>query len=31
MDLLDLQEVGWGGGAWTRLIWLKIGTGDRHL
>jgi hypothetical protein len=21
----DLQEVGWG--AWTGLIWLKIGTG----
>jgi hypothetical protein len=21
---MDLQEVGWG--AWTRLIWLRIGT-----
>jgi len=24
-----LQEVGWG--AWTGLIWLKIGTGGGHL
>ena len=23
---MDLQEVGWG--VWTRLIWLRIGTGD---
>jgi hypothetical protein len=23
---MDLQEVGWG--AWTRLIWLRRGTGD---
>jgi hypothetical protein len=22
---MDLQEVGWG--AWTGLIWLRIGTG----
>jgi hypothetical protein len=27
---LDLQEVGWGG-AWSGLIWLRIGTGDRIL
>jgi hypothetical protein len=26
---MDLQEVGWG--AWTGLIWLRIGTGGRHL
>jgi len=26
---MDLQEVGWG--AWTGLIWLRRGTGDRHL
>jgi hypothetical protein len=25
----DLQEVGWG--AWTGLIWLRIGTGDGLL
>jgi hypothetical protein len=25
----DLQEVGWG--AWTGLIWIRIGTGDRLL
>ena len=25
---VDLQEVG--GGAWTGLIWLRIGTGGRH-
>jgi hypothetical protein len=25
---MDLQEVGWWG-AWTGLIWLKIGTGGR--
>ena len=24
---LDLQEVGWGGGAWAGLIWLRRGTG----
>jgi len=23
---MDLQEVEWGGGAWTGLIWLKVGT-----
>jgi hypothetical protein len=21
----------WDGGAWTGLIWLRIGTGDGHL
>ena len=26
-----LQEVGRGGGAWTGLIWLRIGTGGRLL
>ena len=26
---LDLQGVGWG--AWTGLIWLRIGTGGGHL
>ena len=26
---MDLQEVEVG--AWTRLIWLRIGTGGRHL
>jgi hypothetical protein len=26
---MDLQEVGWG--AWTGLIWLRIGTGCRLL
>ena len=26
---MDLQEVGLG--AWTGLIWLRIGTGDEHL
>ena len=26
---MDLQEVGWG--AWTGLIWLRIGTDDGHL
>jgi hypothetical protein len=26
---MDLQEVGWG--AWTGLIWLKIGTGGGLL
>jgi len=25
-----LQEVGWGG-AWTGLIWRRIGTGCRHF
>jgi len=24
-----LQEVGWG--AWTGLIWLRVGTGGGHL
>jgi hypothetical protein len=26
---MDLQEVGWG--AWTGLIWLRIGTGGKLL
>jgi len=26
---MDLQEVGWG--AWTGMIWLRIGTGGGHL
>jgi hypothetical protein len=26
---MDLQEVGWG--AWSGLIWLRIGTGGRLL
>jgi hypothetical protein len=26
---MDLQEVGWG--AWTRLIWLRIGTAGALL
>jgi len=26
---MDLQEEGWG--AWTGLIWLKLGTGGRLL
>jgi hypothetical protein len=26
---MDLQEVGWG--AWTGLMWLRIGTGGRLL
>jgi hypothetical protein len=26
---MDLQEVGWG--AWTGLIWLRIGTFGGHL
>jgi hypothetical protein len=26
---MDLQEVGWG--AWTGLMWLKIGTGVGFL
>jgi hypothetical protein len=21
----------WGGKAWTRLMWLSVGTGNRHL
>jgi len=25
-----LQEIGWWGG-WTRLIWLRAGTGGRFL
>ena len=26
---MDLQAVGWV--AWTGFIWLRIGTGGRHL
>jgi len=26
---MDLHEVGWG--AWTGLIWLRIGTGGGHM
>jgi len=26
---MDLQKVGWG--AWTGLIWLRVGTGGGHL
>jgi hypothetical protein len=26
---MDVQVVGWG--AWTGLIWLRIGTGDGLL
>jgi len=26
---MDIQQVGWG--PWTELIWLRIGTGGRHL
>jgi hypothetical protein len=30
--MMDLQEVQLGGGgAWAGLIWLRIGTGGRHL
>jgi hypothetical protein len=25
----DIQQIGWG--AWTGLIWLRIGTGGGHL
>jgi len=28
---MDLQEVELGGGAWTGLIWLRIGTGGGLL
>jgi hypothetical protein len=29
---MDIQEVGWeGGGAWTRLIWLRLQKGGRLL
>ena len=27
---IDIQEVEWGG-AWTGLLWLRIGTGGRNL
>jgi hypothetical protein len=26
---MDLQEVEWG--SWTKVIWLRIGTGGGHL
>jgi hypothetical protein len=26
---MDLEEVEWG--VWTGFIWLRIGTGGRHL
>jgi len=26
---MTLQEVGWG--VWTGLIWVRIGTGSRHM
>jgi hypothetical protein len=26
---MGLQQVGWG--AWTEVIWLRIGTGGGHL
>jgi hypothetical protein len=26
---MDIQEVGWG--AWTGLLWLRIGTGGGRL
>jgi hypothetical protein len=26
---MDFQEMGWG--AWTGLIWLRMGTGGGHL
>jgi hypothetical protein len=26
-----LREVGWGGGAWTGSIWLRIGAGGGVL
>jgi hypothetical protein len=28
---IDLREVGWGGGAWTGSICLRIGTGGKLL
>ena len=28
---IGLQEMGWGGGARTGLIWLRIRTGGGHL
>jgi hypothetical protein len=28
---MDLQEVEWGGGAWTGLIWLRIRSGGELL
>jgi len=28
---VDLPDVGCGGGAWTGLIWLRIGTVGGHL
>jgi hypothetical protein len=28
---IDFQEVGWGRGAWIKLIWLRIRTDEGHL
>ena len=28
---INLQEVGFGRRAWTGMIWLRLGTGGRHL
>jgi hypothetical protein len=28
---MDLLEIGWGGVGWTRLVWLRIGTGGELL
>ena len=28
---MDLEEVGWGEGGWTKLIWLRRGIGGGHL
>jgi hypothetical protein len=28
---MDLTEIGWGGGAWSGFIWLRIGTGGGLL
>jgi hypothetical protein len=28
---MSLQEISLGGGEWTRIIWLKLGTGGRLL
>ena len=28
---MDLQEVGWGGEGMDWVVWLRIGSGGRHL
>jgi hypothetical protein len=28
---MDLREIGWGGGGWSRFTWLRIGTGGGLL